>query len=80
MVDQVKKMIVDWAEVWHMSSEKYGRAVVEKVEQNISKYNQRLPTRFKTPIMSGYQPKTDTSPDLKAKGLTQYQYMVRVIR
>ena len=70
--DQVGKMIVDKAEGWYMSAEKYVRASVENVQQNLAKYNQRLPTRCKTPIMSGYWPETDTLPDLKAEGVTQY--------
>ena len=54
--DQVWNMIVDGAEVWYMSTEKYVRAAVENVEQNLEKYNQRLPTRCKTPNMSDYLP------------------------
>ena len=53
--DQLGKMIVDGAEGWYMYVENYVRAAVENVEQNISKYNQHLPTRCKTPIMSGYR-------------------------
>ena len=47
-------MIVDGAEVWYMSVEKYVRAAVENVEQNLERSNQRLPTRCKTHIMYGY--------------------------
>ena len=39
-----------------MPAEKYVRYDVENVEQNLSNYNQRLPTSCKTPIMSRYQP------------------------
>ena len=62
-----------------MSAENYVRPAVEKVEQKLTKSNQLLPTRSKTPIMSGYLPETDTSPEIKAEGVTQYQEMFRVL-
>ena len=71
--DQFGKIILDGVEFWYMSAKKYVRFVVENVEQNLSKFNQHLPTRCKTPIMSGYQPKTYTSHKLKAGWVTQYQ-------
>ena len=64
--DQVGKMIVYGLEGWYISAEKYGRAAVEKVEQNIAKSNQRLPNRCKTLIMYGYWPENDTLPKLKS--------------
>ena len=73
-------MIVEGAEEWYMSKEKYVRADVDNVEQNLAKYNQCLTTRCKTPIMSGYRPEADISPELKAKWVTQYQDMVGVLR
>ena len=54
--DQVGNMILDGVEGWYMSAEKYVRAAVENVEQNLEKSNQRLPTCCKTPIMSCYRP------------------------
>ena len=66
--DQVGNMIVDGAEGWYMSVEKYVRATVKNVEKNIAKSNQGLPTLCKTPIVSGYWPEIDTSPKIKAGG------------
>ena len=74
------KMILDGAEVWYMSTEKYVRAAVENFEQNLAKSNQRLPTQCKTPIRSGHWSETDTLPVIKYEGLTQYHDMVGVIR
>ena len=54
--DQVRKMIVDGEEDWYISAEKYVRYDVDNVEQNLTKSNQHLPTRCKTPIMFGYRP------------------------
>ena len=73
LVAQVIHMIVYGAECWYMSAEKYVRAAVENVEQNLAKYNQILPTCCKTSIMSGYHTETDMSPKPKAEGVTQYQ-------
>ena len=77
--DQVRKMIVDGEEDWYISAEKYVRYDVDNVEQNLTKSNQHLPTRCKTPIMSGYPPETDTFPELKDKGVTYYQEMVGLL-
>ena len=77
--DQFGNMIVYEAEFWYVSAEKYVKAAVENVEQNIEKSNQRLPNCCKTPIISGYRTETDTSPNLKSEGVTQYQDMVGVI-
>ena len=51
---QVRNMIVYGVYGWYMSVEKYVRDAVDNVEQNLTKSNQRLPTRCKTPIMYGY--------------------------
>ena len=67
---QVGNMIVDGEEGWF----------VENVEQNHAKSNQLLPIHCKTPIMSGYRPETDTSPEIKAEGVTPYQEVFRVLR
>ena len=55
-----------------MSEEEYVRSALENFEQNLAKFNQRLPTCCKIPIMYVYQPETDTLTKLKAEGLTQY--------
>ena len=71
--------MLDGTEGLYMSMEKYVRSAMQNIEKYIAKYNQRLPTRFKTPIMSGYWPETDTLTDLKTEGVTKYPEMVRVI-
>ena len=63
-----------------MSAEKYVITAVDNVEQTLAKSNQRLPTCCKTPIMPGYCTETDTSTNIKAEGVKQYQDMVRVLR
>ena len=47
--DQFGNMIVYGAEFWYVSAEKYVKAAVENVEQNIEKSNQRLPNSCKKP-------------------------------
>ena len=78
--DQVGKMFMDGAEGWYISAEKYVRAAVENIQQNIEKYNHCLRTCCKTPIMSRYHSETDTSPEPKYEGATQYQDIVGLIR
>ena len=79
-MDHVGNIIVDGSEGWYMSEEKYVRAAVDNVEQNLAKSNHHLLTCCKTSIISGYWPETDTLPDLKFEGVTQYQEMVGVLR
>ena len=73
-------MIVDGSEDWYMSAEKYVGPAMNSVEINLAKSNQCLPTHCKTSIISDYFPETETSPKLKAEGVTQYQYMVGILR
>ena len=80
LVDQVREMIVYGAECCYMSAENYVRAAVDNVEQNITKYNQRLPKRCKTPIISGYWSETDTLHELKPEGVTHNKQMFGVLR
>ena len=63
-----------------MSADKNVRDAVDNIEKNIAQLNHCLPTRFTTPIMYGYWPETNTWPELKAEGVTQYQEMIKVLR
>ena len=72
---QFRNLIVDRSEGLYILEEKYVRGAVENFEKNVAKSNQQLLTCCKTPIMSGYRPETDTSPELKSEGVEQYQYM-----
>ena len=73
-------MIVDGAEGWYISAERYVRANADNVENNIAKSNQRLHIRFKTLIMYGYWPETSTFLEIKSEGVTHYQERVGLLR
>ena len=66
---QLDKMPVDGFEGWTMSSEKYVKSAIENIEQTLAETSQRLPTKCRTPLSSGYRTELDTSPELKADGL-----------
>ena len=63
-----------------MSSEKYVKSAIENIEQTLAETNQRLPTKCRTPLSSGYRPELDTSPELKAEGLQRYQELIGILR
>ena len=75
---QLDKMSVDGFEGWTMSSEKYVKSAIENIEQTLAETNQRLPTKCRTPLSSGYRP--DTSPELKTEGLQRYQELIGILR
>jgi hypothetical protein len=45
--------------------EQYIKAAIANVEAKLDKEGQRLPSRFLSPMKSGYRPKIDTSAKLK---------------
>ena len=59
----------DGVQGWGMTSDKYVKAAVENVEQELARVNQRLPSRCKTPMTVGYRPKNDVSAELTADGV-----------
>ena len=77
---QLDKMSVDGFEGWTMSSEKYVKSAIENIEQTLAETNQRLPTKCRTPLSSGYRPELDTSPELKPEGLQRYQELISILR
>ena len=77
---QLDKMSVDGFEGWTMSSEKYVKSAIENIEQTLAETNQRLPTKCRTPLSSGYRPELYTSPKLKKEGLQRYQQLIGILR
>ena len=58
---------------WALSSAKYVKEVVRLVEQELQKFNKRLPNRVPTLLSSGYRPELDVSPLLNDKDANYYQ-------
>ena len=63
-----------------MSSEKYVKSAIENIEQTLAETNQRLPTKCRTLLSSGYRSELDTSPELKTEGLQRYQELIGILR
>ena len=45
----------DGIQGWCMTSDKYVKAAVENVEQELARVNQRLPSKCRTPMTTGYR-------------------------
>ena len=70
----------DGVQGWCMTSDKYVKAAVENVELELSRINQRLPSRCKTPMTVGYRPERDVSAELTSAGVQRYQELIGVLR
>ena len=70
----------DGIQGWCMSSDKYVRAAVENVEQELARANQRLPSKCRTPMTVGYRPERYVSAELTTEGIQRYQELIGVLR
>ena len=70
----------DGIQGWCMTSDKYVKAAVENVEQELARVNQWLPSRCKTPMTVGYCPERDVSAELTSDGVQRYQELIGVLR
>ena len=66
---QLGTMEVEGHHGWFMSSEKYVKSAIQNIEDTLHKAGQHLPLKCKTPLVHGYRPELDTSPELKSDGL-----------
>ena len=64
---------------WCMTSDKYVKAAVENVEQELVRVNQRLPSKCKTPMTAGYHPEREVSAELTSVGVQRYQELIGVL-
>ena len=67
-------------EGWCMTSDKYVKAAVENVALELSRVNQCLPSRCKTPMAIGYRPEHDVSVELSSAGIQRYLELISVLR
>ena len=72
-------MEVDGIQGWCMSSDKYIKAAVENVEQELAWANQRLPSKCRTPMTVVYCPECDVSAELTSEGTQRYQELIGVL-
>ena len=70
----------DGVQGWCMTSDKYVKATVENVEQELARVNQRLPSKCKTPMTAGYRPERDVSAELTSVGVQRYQELICVLQ
>ena len=73
-------MVDDGIHGWCMSSDKYVKAAVENVEQDLARVSQRLPSKCRTLITVGYRPDRDVSAELTPEGIQRYQEIIGVLR
>ena len=76
---QLGTMEVEWHHGWFMLSEKYIKSVIQHIKNTLQKAGQHLPLKCRTPMVHGYRPELDTSPELKLDGLQRYQELVRIL-
>ena len=59
---------------------KYVKTTVSNLEDVLTSRGHILPTKCYTPFSNYYKPELDTSPELKANGVVEYQELVGVLR
>ena len=69
----------DGIQGWCMSSDKYVKAAVENVEQELAKANQWLPSKCRKLMTIGYRPERDASAELTSEGTQRYQEFIGVL-
>ena len=70
----------DGIQGWCMTSDKYVKAAVENVQQELARVNQRLPSKCRTPMTAGYCPERDVSAELTSVGAQRYQELIGVLQ
>ena len=70
----------DGIQGWCMSSDKYVKAAVKNVEQELARVSQRLPSKCRAPMTVGYRPERDVSAELTPEGIQRYQELIGVLR
>ena len=66
---QLGTMEVEGHHGWFMLSEKYIKLAIQNIEDTLQKAWQCLPLKCQTPLVHGYHPELDTSPELKSDSL-----------
>ena len=69
----------DGVQGWSMTSDKYVKAAVENVEQELARVNQRLPSKCKTLMTVGYHPDSGVPAELTSNGIQRYQELIGVL-
>ena len=69
----LKKKEPNGKKVWTMTPYEYLRNAIATVESQLAKRGKKLPARATTPMVSGYYPKLDSSPDLDQDNIMLFQ-------
>ena len=70
----------DGVQGWCITSDKYVKAAVENVEQELARVIQWLPSKCKTQMTVGYRPERDVSAELTSECVQRYQELIGVLR
>ena len=75
-----KVKLSNGVEAWGMSSSKYTQAAVANVEEYLQKTGRKLGKKTPTPMVHGYRPELDTTPELNSGDANYYQSLVGILR
>ena len=65
---------------WEMLLEKYCRAAVQNIEDDLKKVNRALSSKWYTPLSQNYRPELDVTSELKPAGVQRYQELIGILR
>jgi hypothetical protein len=65
---------------WAMSSDKYVKRALGDVQIELDRIGKVLPTRVSTPMVPGYRPEIDGTPELASRQASYYQGLIGILR
>jgi hypothetical protein len=65
---------------WALASTKYTRRAIADLEVELDAIGKRLPTKVSTPVMAGYRPEIDQSPELNPERQNYFQGLIGILR
>ncbi len=65
---------------WAFGSCQYVQTAVRNVEDHLSKSGEKLPYKAPTPLLSGYRPEIDVSPELDETEASYFHSLIGVLR
>ena len=66
--------------MWSISSDDYVKAALINVNEQLKGTKWTLPKKANTPMVNGYHPELDDSPELEADDITRYQELIGIVR
>ena len=65
---------------WSISLEKYVKTAIKTLEAKLNNTNEKLPTKYTSPMKPGYHPSMDISEELNSEEMRYFQETIEILR